>query len=81
MAWTTRRWEHRIFGSLFGIVETNVCLAYEYFINGEKSHAEFIKALALELIDHLVRPVTQEEDPFAVLKRSSYISIFSKSRK
>lgn len=29
--WNTQRWEHRIFASLFGIIEANAFLAYNYF--------------------------------------------------
>lgn len=64
-AWTNQRWEDRTFDSPYGIVKTNPYLALKYFTNGEKSHAKFTEALALELIDYLIPPLIQEEDPCA----------------
>ncbi|CAG9822188.1 unnamed protein product [Phaedon cochleariae] len=55
--WNTQRWEHRMFSSIFGIIETNAFLSYKYF-KGDQSikHSDFTEALALQLINNPRRP-------------------------
>ena len=50
--WRTDRWHHRFFASMFGIIETNAFLAFNYFrSSGQKAeHSAFTCNLALQLI-------------------------------
>lgn len=51
--WNTQRWQHRMFASLFGIIETNAYLAYKYFKKEPNlNHTDFTEQLALQLINH-----------------------------
>ena len=48
----THKWYHRIYASLFGIIETNAYLAFNYFRSQQQevSHTEFTRKLAMQLI-------------------------------
>ena len=50
--WGTHKWYHRIYASLFGIIETNAYLAFNYFRSQQQevSHTEFKRKLAMQLI-------------------------------
>lgn len=54
--WSTQKWQHRMFACIFGIIETNAFLAYNFFINKRNSfeqsvsHAQFTENVALQLI-------------------------------
>ena len=50
--WRTERWHHRFFAAMFGIIETNAFLAFNYFrTSGQKvEHSAFTHNLALQLI-------------------------------
>ena len=50
--WRTERWYHRFFAAMFGIIETNAFLAFNYFrISGQKAaHSAFTCNLAMQLI-------------------------------
>lgn len=51
VAWNTQKWHHRMFASLFGIIEANAYLALRYFKRDfSMKHSEFTEALALQLI-------------------------------
>lgn len=49
--WNTQNWEHRMYASLFGIIETNAFLAYKYITAKEIDHQTFTENLALQLIN------------------------------
>ena len=50
--WRTERWHHRFFAAMFGIIETNAFLAFNYFrTSGQKAeHSAFTHNLALQII-------------------------------
>lgn len=49
--WNTQKWHHRMYASLFGIIEANSYLAFRYFKrNLTVKHSDFTEALALQLI-------------------------------
>ena len=50
--WRTDRWHHCFFASMFGIVETNTLLAFNYFRTSRQKaeHSSFTGKLALQLI-------------------------------
>ena len=50
--WRTERWHHRFFAAMFGIIETNAFLAFNYFrTSGQKAeHSAFTHNIALQLI-------------------------------
>jgi hypothetical protein len=49
--WNTQKWHHRMFASLFGIIETNASLAFKYFRKDTTiKHSHFTESLALQLI-------------------------------
>ncbi|KAJ3659781.1 hypothetical protein Zmor_011453 [Zophobas morio] len=49
--WNTQNWEHRMYASLFGIIETNAFLAYNYFASKNVDHQTFTENLAIQLIN------------------------------
>lgn len=52
--WNTQKWQHRMYACIFGVVETNAFLAYNFFKRQRHelplSHKEFTENLALQLI-------------------------------
>ena len=50
--WRTERWHHRFFAAMFGIIETNTFLAFNFFrTSGQKAeHSAFTCNLAMQLI-------------------------------
>ena len=50
--WRTDRWHHHFYASMFGIIDTNAFLAFNYFRTcGQKAeHSYFTGELALQLI-------------------------------
>lgn len=72
--WQTQQWHHRMFACIFGIMETNAFLSFNWQRpNNEKiSHSKFTEALALQLINNTLsvpantrnsENVTDEEEP------------------
>ncbi|XP_051167804.1 uncharacterized protein LOC127285709 [Leptopilina boulardi] len=52
-SWSTQQWHHRMFASLFGIIEANAYLAFKFF-KKEKSlkHSTFVEALSQQLFNN-----------------------------
>lgn len=68
--WGTQRWEHRLFASIFGIIESNAYLAYKYFKqNSSILHSDFTEALALQLIRN--RWCTNERNEAALVESNN----------
>lgn len=75
--WRTQNWEHRMFASIFGIIETNAFLAFNFFkrsrLEEPMSHGDFTSALALQLINNSSPsgvPVVQNRPVEAVMQHT-----------
>ncbi|KAG8246074.1 hypothetical protein J6590_093058 [Homalodisca vitripennis] len=68
--WQTQQWHHRMFACIFGIMETNAFLAYNLHRPAleKKSHSDFTKALALQLIKNQfgLPPETRPAEPLLI---------------
>ncbi|KAF5270310.1 hypothetical protein FQR65_LT05498 [Abscondita terminalis] len=63
--WSTTKWQHRIFASVFGIIETNSYLAFNYFrkdVSEPISHQQFTERLSKQLIDNVFNQNFEENN-------------------
>ena len=58
-AWKTQKWEHRLFSTLLGMIETDAYCAWRHF-HPDGEHADFTEELALQLLTNTFDKVGTE---------------------
>lgn len=72
-AWNTQKWHHRMFASLFGIIESNAFLSYKYFKKiDDIQHSEFTEKLAMQLINY--EEHSNPEEPVPVTGQEPHVN-------
>ena len=61
-AWKTQKWEHRLFSTLLGMIETDAYCAWRHFLpdGANDEHADFTEELAQQLLTNTIDNVGTE---------------------